>query len=74
MQRNVGGFDRIVRGVLGIWLVAVAGAAVVAGRRVTAVTAAVAGAGLLFNAVTQFCGGNLLLRIDTTESASCSRE
>lgn len=74
MQRNVGGSDRIVRGVLGIWLLAVAIAAHFAERRVTAVTAAVAATGLLFNATTRFCGGNYLLGIDTTETASCSRE
>lgn len=74
MQRNVGGLDRIVRGVLGIWLLAVAVAAFVADRRVTAVTAAIAASGLLFNATTRFCGGNYLLGIDTTDAASCSRE
>ncbi|SEQ38036.1 YgaP-like transmembrane domain [Natrinema salaciae] len=74
MERNVGGSDRIVRGVLGTWLLAVAVAAVLADRRATAVTATIAAAGLLFNATTRFCGGNYLLGIDTTDSASCSRE
>ncbi|QLK25302.1 DUF2892 domain-containing protein [Natrinema zhouii] len=74
MQRNVGGLDRIVRGVLGIWLLAVAGAAILTDRRAIAVTTAIAAAGLLFNATTRFCGGNYLLGIDTTETASCSQE
>ncbi|WP_222919211.1 DUF2892 domain-containing protein [Natrinema sp. SYSU A 869] len=74
MKRNVGGLDRIVRGVLGIWLFAVTVAALVADRRGTAVATAIAAAGLLFNATTRFCGGNYLLGIGTTEGASCSRE
>ncbi|QLG50843.1 YgaP family membrane protein [Natrinema halophilum] len=74
MNRNVGGLDRIVRGVLGTWLLVVAATAVMSGRRITAVTTAVAGIGLLINAVTQFCGGNFLLGIDTTEGNSCSRK
>ncbi|RZH67386.1 YgaP family membrane protein [Natrinema altunense] len=73
MERNVGGLDRIVRSVLGLWLLAVTVAALVAGRRGTAVATGIAAAGLLFNAMTRFCGGNYLLGIDTTE-ASCSRE
>ncbi|MFC6767280.1 DUF2892 domain-containing protein [Natrinema soli] len=55
-------------------MLAVAIAAHFAERRVTAVTAAVAATGSLFNATTRFCGGNYLLGIDTTETASCSRE
>jgi len=75
MQRNVGGLDRIVRAVLGIWLLAVvAGAAILTDRRAIAVTSAIAAAGLLFNATTRFCGGNYVLGIDTTETTSCSRE
>ncbi|QCS42990.1 DUF2892 domain-containing protein [Natrinema versiforme] len=74
MQRNVGGLDRIVRGALGIWLLAVAVAAAIADRRLIAVTAGIAASGLLFNVATRFCGGNYLLGIDTTDAASCSRE
>ena len=43
MPQNVGGVDRIVRGVLGIWLVVVAVAAVLDNRRMTAAIAAIAG-------------------------------
>ena len=68
MQRNVGGLDRIVRGVAGVWLVVVAIAALLDDRRTTAATAAIAGAGLLFNYRTQFCGCNAALGIDTTGS------
>ncbi|WP_455448460.1 YgaP family membrane protein [Natrinema thermotolerans] len=74
MQRNVGGLDRIVRAVLGSWVLAVAVAALVAGRRATAAVLAVGAAGLLFNATVRFCGGNYLLGIDTTDDGSCSRE
>lgn len=66
LKRNVGGPDRIARGVLGIWLVPVAFGALLAGKRLTAAIAALASAGLLFNAATQFCGCNAVLEIDTT--------
>ncbi len=74
MKRNVGGLDRIVRGVLGIWLVVVGVAAYSEGKRGRAAIAAVAGLGLLQNALTCFCGGNLLLGIDTTSEESRSLE
>ncbi len=66
MERNVGGLDRIARGVLGIWLVVVAAAAYRDDNPERAAIAGIAGAGLLQNAVTCFCGGNYLLGIDTT--------
>ena len=69
LEQNVGGVDRLVRGTLGIVLLAVAIGAAIAGRRTTGVAAAIVSVGLLFNAVTQFCGINALLGIDT-----CSRE
>lgn len=67
-QQNVGGIDRVVRGVLGIWLLAVAVSAFLDDRRTTAATTAIAGAGLLRNAQSGHCGGNALLSIDTTDS------
>ena len=67
-DRNVGGFDRVVRGGLGVGLVVGALAAFLTDRRSTAAVAALAGAGLLFNAVTCFCGANAVLGIDTTAS------
>ena len=73
MQRNVGGYDRIVRGVLGIWLVVTAAAAYQDEKRERAAITGIAGAGLLWNVVTGFCGGNYLLGVDTT-GESCSRE
>jgi hypothetical protein len=66
MERNVGGLDRIARGVLGIWLVVVATAAYRNERRELAAIAGIAGLGLLQNAATCFCGGNYLFGIDTT--------
>lgn len=74
LQRNVGGLDRVVRGVLGIWLAVVAVAAYGEDQRTAAAIAGIAGAGLLQNAVTGFCGGNALFRVDTTSNPSCSRE
>lgn len=70
LPQNVGGLDRLVRGVAGIWLVVVAVAALLDDRRITAATAAVAGAGLLFNARTQFCGCNAAFGIDTTTASA----
>ncbi|WP_276301117.1 YgaP-like transmembrane domain [Halorussus lipolyticus] len=69
LERNVGGLDRIARAVVGVALVAVAVGAFLTARRGVATAAALAGAGLLFNAATQFCGLNALLGIDT-----CSRK
>ena len=66
LRRNVGGLDRVIRGTLGIWLVVVAIAAYLDDRRTAAVVAGIAGAGLLQNAATRFCGCNALLGIDTT--------
>ena len=67
LSQNVGGRDRIVRGVLGIWLVGVAVVAYLDDRRTAAAVAGIAGAGLLQNAETGFCGCNAL-------SASTPRE
>ncbi|MXV63691.1 DUF2892 domain-containing protein [Natronorubrum sp. JWXQ-INN-674] len=72
MQRNVGGIDRTIRGVLGIWLVVVGVAAALDDQRIKAVTAIVAGIGLLLNWGTQFCGCNALFGIDTTGDESAS--
>lgn len=74
LQRNVGGLDRVLRGVLGIWLAVVAVAAYLDDRPTTAAVAGIAGAGLLQNAVTGFCGCNALLGIDTTSNGSRSRK
>ncbi|NHN42034.1 DUF2892 domain-containing protein [Halorubellus sp. JP-L1] len=66
MRTNLDEYDRIARGVIGIWLVAVAVSAARARRRTTAAIAGITGLGLLQNAVTGYCGGNQLCRIDTT--------
>ena len=70
MQRNVGGLDRIGRGVLGIWLVVMAAAAYQDDKRERAAIAGIAGIGLLQNVWMGFCGGNYLLGVDTTDSCS----
>lgn len=69
LERNVGGLDRIARGLLGIGLVAVACGAFSSDRRMTGIVATVASTGLLFNAISGRCGLNKLLGINT-----CSRE
>ncbi|WP_247002542.1 YgaP family membrane protein [Halosolutus gelatinilyticus] len=73
MKRNVGRRDRIVRGVLGIWLLVVGYAAYLDDEHERAVIAGIAGFGLLTNVVLGFCGGNLVFGIDTTDG-SCSAE
>ena len=74
LKRNMGNGDRILRGVAGIWLLAVAASAMRAGRQVTAITAFIAGFGVLGNAASGFCGGNRLLGIDTTSDSTCPRD
>ncbi|MEM4780130.1 MAG: DUF2892 domain-containing protein [Halalkalicoccus sp.] len=70
LPKNVGGVDRLLHGVLGIWLVAVAVGAYLDDQRTKAAIAGIAGAGLLQNAGTGFCGGNALFGVDTTASES----
>lgn len=67
--RNVGGVDRMVRGILGVGLLVATALATLAGRPLFATGAALASVGLLFNAVVGWCGVNALFGIDT-----CSRE
>lgn len=67
-EPNMSETSRIVRGVTGIWLFAAAFSAYRAGRRTVALTAAIAGSGLLFNAWTKFCGCNAALGIDNSET------
>lgn len=69
LKKNVGGWDRRLRTVLGVALVAGGLGALLVGRKSAGTIAAVLGGGLLFNAATQFCGINALLGVDT-----CSRE
>lgn len=49
MLQNVSRVDRVVRGVLGIWLLVVALAAYLNDQHTKVTTAAIAGAGLLVN-------------------------
>jgi hypothetical protein len=65
MLQNVGGFERVFRGVVGIWLVVVAVAALRIERRTVAAITGIAGRGLLQNAMTGFCTCNWLFGIDT---------
>jgi hypothetical protein len=63
--RNVGGVDRKLRGLGGSLLVVGAAAAFASGLGTAGAVAALAGLGLLFNAVTGFCVMNALLGVDT---------
>ncbi|AUV84078.1 DUF2892 domain-containing protein [Salinigranum rubrum] len=68
MSQNMSTADRVVRGVVGIWLLAMAVGAALDRRNVVAAIAGIAGAGLLSNSLTGHCGGNALLGIDTSGS------
>ena len=64
-EKNVGGVDRAVRGVLGIGLLAVAIGALLVGRRSAGVITAFGSAALLFNVMTGRYGLNELPGINT---------
>ncbi|EMA40152.1 YgaP family membrane protein [Halococcus hamelinensis] len=66
MRQNVGETDRVVRGVIGIWLVMTAISAFRSGRKTVCMVTGIAGLGLLQNALTGFCGANWLFGVDTT--------
>jgi hypothetical protein len=66
VSKNVGGRDRLVRGVLAAVLTVIAIRTLKNGKRRTAVLAAVGALGFGFNATTCFCGLNETLGIDTT--------
>ena len=74
LKQNMSKGDRIIRGVVGIWLLAFSVGALLDNRRVIGVTAGIAGLGLVQNFVTGHCGGNALLGIDTSDGRSCSIE
>lgn len=66
-ETNVGGIDRIARGVLAVVLTVVAVVALKNGKRSTGLLTGIAAVGLGFNATTCFCGLNRVLGIDTTD-------
>jgi hypothetical protein len=64
-MRNVGGYDRLARALLGVLLFAIAIVAALSDQQPLAVFGMIAGAGLLLNAAIQFCGINAVLGLDT---------
>ena len=68
LERNVGGRDRLVRGVLAVVLTLVAVRTLRSGNRKLGLVAVVGALGFGFNATTCFCGTNRLLGVDTTDS------
>jgi len=68
-ERNVGGLDRLARGVLAVVFLGIGALALAGGRQLVGTGALLAGAGFGFNAVTGFCGMNAVLGVDT-----CSRD
>ncbi|WP_311170694.1 YgaP family membrane protein [Halobellus ordinarius] len=67
LEQNVGGRDRLVRGLLAALLTVVAVQALRRGKRKTGLLAGVGALGFGFNATTCFCGLNETLGLDTTE-------
>lgn len=67
LETNVGGRDRLVRGLLAVVLTIVAIRTLRSGKRKTGLLATVGALGFGFNATTCFCGTNRLLGIDTTD-------
>jgi len=67
LDANVGGTDRLLRGLGAVLLSIVAVRALTAGKRTSGLLAAVGAIGLGFNATTCFCGMNKTLGIDTAE-------
>jgi hypothetical protein len=65
-EKNVGGLDRIARGLLAVVLTVVAASALRGGRRRSALLAALGALGFGFNAVACVCGLNRALGLDTT--------
>lgn len=64
-ERNVGGLDRVTRGVLAVVLAGIGLWATVTSQWVVGLLAFVAAAGFTFNVVTGFCGVNAVLGVDT---------
>ena len=67
LDTNVGGKDRLLRGVFAIVFTVVAVSALRKRNYTTLLAASVGAVGLGFNAVTCFCGLNETLGIDTSE-------
>jgi hypothetical protein len=68
-KRNVGGVDRIARGLLAVCLTVLAVRALRSGNRSLGGLAALGALGAGFNATTCFCGVNAMLGLDTSGSA-----
>jgi hypothetical protein len=67
VERNVGGFDRVVRALLAVVLTVVAVNALRSGNRPLGAAAALGALGAGFNATTCVCGLNATLGLDTTD-------
>lgn len=74
LQQNMSKADRVIRGVAGIWLLAMSVGALLDERYEIGAITGIAGLGLVSNLVTGHCGGNAVLGIDTSSNDSCSIE
>jgi type IV secretory pathway VirB2 component (pilin) len=70
-QKNVGGYDRIARVLVGVALLALGALVYTGGQTMLAALSVVAAVGLFFNAATQFCGINALLGVNTCDADEC---
>ncbi|WP_459194497.1 YgaP family membrane protein [Halosimplex sp. J119] len=66
MESNVGGRDRLARGIVAVLCTVLAVKALASGNRSRGLVLGIAAVGMGFNAVTCFCGLNRALGIDTT--------
>lgn len=73
-DRNVGGRDRALRGLLGAVALVVAVLSYRRENRSRAALAGLAASGLLFNYVTGYCGCNAALGVDTTADADADAD
>lgn len=74
IEQNMSQADRVIRGVVGIWLLAMSVGALLDKRHVVGAITGIAGLGLLSNSLSGHCGGNALLGIDTSSDTSDSIE
>lgn len=65
LDRNVGGIDRLARGVLAVLLAGIGIWALTVNQWTLGLLALLASGGLTFNVVTGFCGINAVLGVDT---------
>lgn len=74
LERTVWKADSTVRWIIGLRLLAISVGAVLNRSCVVGAHTAIPRLGLVSNSLTDHCGGNALLRIDTSSIDSCTRD